>query len=136
MLKITIGVVAFIIAFMLKDFARPFSMFAIFSIMVFLWHCINIEDKITKELTSQEINVVSGSFGPAGAGIGAFIGGADYLGNSVISGNFTWSGFATSVAVGATSEVVGGPIGSAAAKYLVPRIGFLGGATVGIADKK
>ncbi|NBI43951.1 hypothetical protein GVX76_10875 [[Haemophilus] felis] len=89
-----------------------------------------------RQLTNYEVKHVSGSFGPPGAGIGALSGGLGYLGNSVVSGNFSWSGFGTSIAVGAASGAVGGPLGSAAARYLAPRIGFLGGAAVGIADKK
>lgn len=40
-LKIIIGIIAFVIAFILRDFARPFNLFAIFTVMVFLWYCID-----------------------------------------------------------------------------------------------
>ncbi|MFZ7159413.1 hypothetical protein C3007_10025 [Avibacterium gallinarum] len=64
------------------------------------------------------------------------IGGLGYLGNSAISGHFTWSGLGTSIAAGAVSGIIGGPMASTAAKYLAPRVGFLSGAAIGIADKK
>lgn len=89
-----------------------------------------------RNLNNIDIQRVSGGFGLPGAGLGAVVGGLGYLGNSAISGHFTWSGLGASIAVGAASGAIGGPMASAAAKYLAPRVGFLGGAAIGVADKK
>lgn len=84
-----------------------------------------------KELKFEQINEVNGGVGLPGAGLGAVTGGAGYLGNAVTSGEFSWGGFAASIAGGAASGAVGGPIGSAAARYLLPRMAAITGATVG-----
>ena len=81
-----------------------------------------------RELNVKEIQEANGGFGPAGAGLGAVIGAAGYLGSAATSGNFSWGGLGAATAAGGLSGAVGGPIGSAAARFLLPRISFMGGA--------
>ena len=85
-----------------------------------------------RELNSQEIKVVSGSFGPPGAAFGAFVGAAGYLGGAATSGSFSWSGLGWHVAGGAVSGFIGGPVASAAVRYALPRVAFASGAASGI----
>ena len=82
-----------------------------------------------RELDSTQLNQVHGGIGPAGAGFGAVVAAAGYLGSSSTSGNFSLSGFAAATLAGAASGAVGGPVGSAIARYLLPRISFFGGAS-------
>lgn len=80
------------------------------------------------ELNVNEMTQVNGGIGPAGAGFGAFVGAAGYLGSAATSGNFSFGGFAAATSAGAASGFVGGPAGSAVARFLLPRISFFGGA--------
>lgn len=85
-----------------------------------------------RELNVKQIQEVNGGFGPSGAGLGAVIGAAGYLGSAATSGNFSWGGFGAATAAGGLSGFVGNPVGSAAARYLLPRISFMGGAASNI----
>lgn len=84
-----------------------------------------------KELSESQIQSIKGGFGPAGAGFGAFVGGAGYLGSAVTSGSFSWGGFGAEVGTGALSGAFGGPVASAVARFALPRISFGGGAVGG-----
>jgi hypothetical protein len=86
-------------------------------------------------LTQSEIEEVNGGVGLPGAGFGGALGGLSYLGSAATSGNFSWSGFGTAVAVGAASGAVGGPVGSAVIKYGLSKISFYGGATQGLVSE-
>ena len=87
-----------------------------------------------RELNSQEIKTVSGSFGPPGAAFGGFVAGAGYLGSAATSGSFSWSGFGWTVAGGAVAGFIGGPVASAAVRYALPRVAFASGAASGIGN--
>ena len=76
--------------------------------------------------------MVSGSFGPPGAAFGGVVAGAGYLGSDATSGSFSWSGFGWSVAGGALSGFIGGPVASAAVRFALPRVAFAAGAAGGI----
>jgi hypothetical protein len=91
----------------------------------------NLENSAIRELTLLEAEQVTGG-NPAGAAVGAIAGGAGYLGGAVISGEFTWSGFGASMAVGGLSGATMGV--TAFGAYMVPRISFFGGAAVAGAD--
>lgn len=80
-----------------------------------------------RELNVNEVEQVNGGVGPAGAGFGAFVGAAGYLGSAAASGNFNFGNFANATLGGAAIGFAGGPIGSAAGRYLVPRLSFLTG---------
>lgn len=84
-----------------------------------------------RELNIEEVEEVSGGFGPAGAAFGGVTGAAGYLGNAATSGNFSWSGLATATGTGAATGAVGGAPASAAARYVIPRITAGGGALQG-----
>jgi len=85
-----------------------------------------------RELNSQEIKTVSGSFGPPGAAFGGFVAGAGYLGSAATSGSFSWSGFGWAVTGGALSGFIGGPVASAVVRFALPRVAFATGAASGI----
>ncbi|QBL10376.1 MULTISPECIES: hypothetical protein [unclassified Rheinheimera] len=84
-----------------------------------------------QELTFEQVEEVNGAFGVPGMGLGAVIGAAGYLGSAATSGSFSWGGLAAATGTGAASGAIGGPIGSAAARYLLPRVAALGGAATG-----
>lgn len=86
-------------------------------------------------LSEREYQQVNGGFGPAGATFGGLLGGISYLGSATTSGNFSWSGFGTSVAVGAVSGAVGGPMGNAIVKYGLSKVSFFGGAAQGLVSE-
>ncbi len=86
-------------------------------------------------LSEHEFDDVNGGVGLPGAGFGGVLGGLSYLGSAATSGSFSWAGLGTSVAVGAASGAVGGPIGSAAIKYGLSKISFYGGAAQGLANE-
>jgi hypothetical protein len=67
--------------------------------------------KIMKELSNNEINLISGAFGTTGAGLSVLTGGASYLGGAATSGSFNWANLV--IATGA----LGGPVTSAASRY-------------------
>ena len=80
------------------------------------------------ELNVVEIEEVNGGFGPAGAGFGALVGAAGYLGAASTSGSFSWSGLGTATFGGAVGGFLGGPVASAAARFVIPRVAFVTGA--------
>lgn len=82
------------------------------------------------ELSIQEMKETQGVFAPyvIAGGLGGIYGGLGYLGSSTATGNFRWSGFGTAIGVGVVSGLVGGgPIASAAGRYLAPRVAYFGG---------
>ena len=84
-----------------------------------------------QELKFEELEEVNGGVGLPGAGLGALTGAAAYLGSAATSGDFSWGGLGAATATGAASGAIGGPVGSAAARYLLPRVAFIGGASEG-----
>ncbi len=84
-----------------------------------------------QEISIESTKQVNGGFGPAGAGFGAIVGAAGYLGGAATSGNFSWGGLASATAGGAISGAVGGPVGSTIARYVLPRVSFATGAATG-----
>lgn len=75
-------------------------------------------------LTEQEVAQVGGGFGFPGAALGAFAGGAGYLGGVAGGGRFSFSGLGSAVAFGALGGAMGGGIASAAMRYAMPRVSF------------
>ncbi len=85
-----------------------------------------------KELTINETMEVGAGIGWPGAAAGGIYGGLGYLGGAAVSGDFNWGSFGTSIAGGAAMGAIGGPIGSAAGRYLAPRVSFATGAITGL----
>ncbi len=86
-----------------------------------------------RELTPEETEQVTGG-NPVGAVVGAVTGAAGYLGTASTTGEFSVGGFALATGTGAISGSLGGV--SMAARVIAPRVSFLGGAGVGIADRE
>jgi hypothetical protein len=61
-----------------------------------------------RDLTLDEVGLVSGGFGPVGAGIGAVIGGIGYGFQSAIGGGGSWGGLISTMAGGALAGGFGG----------------------------
>lgn len=94
--------------------------------------CSQPEARTTKNapvtaLTEQEVAQVGGGFGAPGAVIGAFAGGAGYLGGVAGGGRFSFSGLGSAVAFGALGGAMGGGIASAAMRFAVPRVSAMQG---------
>lgn len=80
-----------------------------------------------RELTTHEIEQINGGIGPAGSITGGVYGGLAYLGSAAVTGDFSLRGLAGHTASGAAMGFVGGPITSAAGRYLAPRVATIGG---------
>jgi len=84
-----------------------------------------------QELKFEQVEDVNGAFGLPGAGLGALAGAAGYLGSAATSGSFSWGGLAAATGTGAATGAIGGPVGSAVARYFIPRVAAAGGAVTG-----
>lgn len=84
-------------------------------------------EPVFRELTAEEIDAVAGG-NPAGAAVGAAVGGLGYLGGAAVGGDFSWGGFGTAIGVGALGGATMGA--TAFGAYAAPRIAFIGGGAV------
>lgn len=92
-----------------------------------------------RELTTHEIERISGGWGPVGGAVGAIGGGATYIGGSIGSGEGSWTGFAAAVVTGAAAGFVAGPAAQFGANAIIAGTagfyaGFMGGSLHRIGD--
>ena len=67
------------------------------------WQSSKKEETKNAIFNPYEIEEVNAGVGLPGAGFGGAMGGLSYFGSATTSGNFSWSGFGTAIAVGAAS---------------------------------
>ncbi|WP_157666796.1 hypothetical protein [Aeromonas salmonicida] len=87
-----------------------------------------------KELSIEELELVSGAMGPAGAAVGGIAGGAGYIGYAVATGEGDLAGFAGAVGGGAAMGFLGpagGGLALGAETVLATQVGFYGGMATG-----
>jgi lactobin A/cerein 7B family class IIb bacteriocin len=60
-------------------------------------------------LSEQEVEQISGGWGPAGAVGGAFVGASTYIGQAAFSGSGSWGGLAGAIGAGAVGGFLFGP---------------------------
>lgn len=87
-----------------------------------------------RNLTEEEISLISGAFGPPGAVAGGIIAGAGYLGQNAGAGTGSMTGFATTVGAGAAVGFVAGPT-TVAGTVLGSTVSFYGGMAGGLMER-
>lgn len=94
-----------------------------------------VSDAGVKELDKGQLELVNGGIGWPGAIAGGIYGGIMYAGSATTTGTFSWGGLGTNIVGGAALGSIGGPIGSAAGRYLAPRVSYATGAISGLWDR-
>lgn len=92
-----------------------------------------------RELSIQEMKVVSGALGPVGAAIGGLGGGATYLGQASVTGQASLSGLASAIVAGAAAGFFTGPatptlMQAGAMTILSGQLGFYSGMAAGFVE--
>ncbi|EKP0299050.1 hypothetical protein ABR850_06815 [Aeromonas veronii] len=90
-----------------------------------------------KELSIEELELVSGAMGPAGAVVGGIAGGAGYIGSATVTGEGDVAGFAGAVGSGAAVGFLGpmgGGVALGAEVVLATQVGFYGGMLSGFIE--
>jgi len=93
-----------------------------------------------RELSMQDMEMVSGAFGPVGAAIGAVSGAATYVGYAAGSGEGSFAGLVGNTLAGAAIGFATGPAGLSAMQtgaYVVigSQVGFYGGMAGGLTER-
>ncbi|MGK8204800.1 hypothetical protein ACRS8P_19425 [Burkholderia cenocepacia] len=92
-----------------------------------------------REISIQDLKVVSGAVGPVGAFLGGLGGGASYLGQASVTGQASPGGFASAIVAGAALGFFTGPatptlMQAGAMTILSGQLGFYSGMAAGFVE--